>query len=339
MNDTRNQGRPSPNEEAYDQQARKANASPQPIDPKALEAELNAAIDLVGDLCAGRKQWRMCIPVQPSDPDVVLSTALRRARTFIAQAEEERKCHDAALGEIDRANRRALAERDEARAEAQRMARLPLAMRDMLARRLYSDTMPSEPLTVASDAARSLELARIARETLEGLVGCQGRPIDEVAGDVAKTFKEIEREREEFKKASQHKAGLLQEAIRQGYVPGYDLRDTHVQQAAQKAERSAQLLASEIREARDRLAGLVFKWEDAQPGDLTTVVDVVVQRFREMQSQPDPTQTVPVYHAREAAKRRLQHEYSAGGSEIVADAIALGVKAYMDAEIAQRVPR
>ena len=55
----------------------------------AVIADLDKAVDLVKDLCAGRARWVMSIPARPDhDPDLVIARALYRARSLI-EAEQE----------------------------------------------------------------------------------------------------------------------------------------------------------------------------------------------------------------------------------------------------------
>lgn len=44
---------------------------------------LKAAQDEVSQLCAGDHKWRMCIPVQPTDSDVVISSALNDVSSLV----------------------------------------------------------------------------------------------------------------------------------------------------------------------------------------------------------------------------------------------------------------
>ncbi len=49
----------------------------------SMTEHIERAMQHVGDLCAGRKTWRMCVPVQADDSDVLITGALRRAREEI----------------------------------------------------------------------------------------------------------------------------------------------------------------------------------------------------------------------------------------------------------------
>ena len=54
--------------------------------PESEEAitAIDAAMAMVNDLCQGRKKWIMSIPARPDvDPDLVITTALVKAKAFV----------------------------------------------------------------------------------------------------------------------------------------------------------------------------------------------------------------------------------------------------------------
>lgn len=52
----------------------------------ALRLMIEAAHDEVSAICKG-KQWRMCIPVHPTDSDAVIGGALRKSLKLLAVAD------------------------------------------------------------------------------------------------------------------------------------------------------------------------------------------------------------------------------------------------------------
>jgi hypothetical protein len=51
---------------------------------------LKKAREEVSRICQNPRQWRMCIPVQPDDTDIVLSAALTDARASLEELEQLR---------------------------------------------------------------------------------------------------------------------------------------------------------------------------------------------------------------------------------------------------------
>lgn len=50
---------------------------PDEIDPAAVRKRCEAAMQMVSDLCQGRRNWTMSIPARPDyDPDLIISAAL-----------------------------------------------------------------------------------------------------------------------------------------------------------------------------------------------------------------------------------------------------------------------
>lgn len=52
-------------------------------DPPLVPSVFDLAAKEIGDLAAGRKQWRMCAPVQADDSDIVLMNAVRAGRSLL----------------------------------------------------------------------------------------------------------------------------------------------------------------------------------------------------------------------------------------------------------------
>ncbi len=46
-----------------------------------------AAHDWISDLCTGKRRWRMRVPVDPMDSDIVLSEAIKDAERLLAAVE------------------------------------------------------------------------------------------------------------------------------------------------------------------------------------------------------------------------------------------------------------
>lgn len=70
------------------------------MDAMSIEARLKAARDEVDDLCHAKHGWRMCIPVQPTDSDVVISAALNDLEALLAHITptvDEAGAHDELL--------------------------------------------------------------------------------------------------------------------------------------------------------------------------------------------------------------------------------------------------
>lgn len=45
-------------------------------------------VQMIDDLCHGRRKWMMSIPAQPDyDPDLVIAVALQKARNYIQRQE------------------------------------------------------------------------------------------------------------------------------------------------------------------------------------------------------------------------------------------------------------
>jgi chromosome segregation ATPase len=76
----------------------------------------DAAMERVGDLASGKRKWRMCVPVQADDDDVLLTTTIRdlaaRVRELEAELREQRRFADTFQGY----NEKHLRERNEAQA-------------------------------------------------------------------------------------------------------------------------------------------------------------------------------------------------------------------------------
>lgn len=53
-------------------------------------ARIKRAREEVSRICQNPRQWRMCIPVQPDDTDIVLSAALRDAEASLDELEQLR---------------------------------------------------------------------------------------------------------------------------------------------------------------------------------------------------------------------------------------------------------
>jgi hypothetical protein len=51
---------------------------------------LKSAREMVSAICQNPRQWRMCIPVQPDDTDIVLSAALTDAKASLSELEQLR---------------------------------------------------------------------------------------------------------------------------------------------------------------------------------------------------------------------------------------------------------
>jgi hypothetical protein len=61
-----------------------------PLNPDALRADLAKARALVSALCQeGEKHWRMCVPVQDDDSDVLLSRIFRHTEDLLAALREQ----------------------------------------------------------------------------------------------------------------------------------------------------------------------------------------------------------------------------------------------------------
>lgn len=69
-----------------------APVSPSTVASEAEADSLQRAVDAahreISALCHG-KQWRMCIPVDPSDSDIVICDALRALKSRVAALEAE----------------------------------------------------------------------------------------------------------------------------------------------------------------------------------------------------------------------------------------------------------
>lgn len=54
------------------------------LDLDAAAKRINEAHEWVGDLCTGKRQWRMRVPVDASDSDVTISQALNYGEQAVA---------------------------------------------------------------------------------------------------------------------------------------------------------------------------------------------------------------------------------------------------------------
>ena len=51
---------------------------------------IETALDVINELCQGKRRWVMSIPARPDDdPDLIISRALLSARTALSEPEEE----------------------------------------------------------------------------------------------------------------------------------------------------------------------------------------------------------------------------------------------------------
>jgi len=64
--------------------------SEEPIGLDAIVARRERAMQELGDICAGRRRWTMCVPVQPDDSDILLAASLRDVLTLVAHIKELR---------------------------------------------------------------------------------------------------------------------------------------------------------------------------------------------------------------------------------------------------------
>ena len=58
------------------------------VDTVATVAAINKALDHVRRISVGDQRWRMSIPAQESDSDIVITDALVRARKLILELDE-----------------------------------------------------------------------------------------------------------------------------------------------------------------------------------------------------------------------------------------------------------
>lgn len=62
------------------------STEPEPFDTVAIGHRLIAAQQMVSDLCHGRREWIMSIPVRPErDPDTVIAASLRDVTACLAE--------------------------------------------------------------------------------------------------------------------------------------------------------------------------------------------------------------------------------------------------------------
>lgn len=64
-------------------------------DPPLAPSVFDLAAKEIGDLAAGRKRWRMCVPVQADDSDIVLMNAVRAGRSLLGDRLAFRAAHAA----------------------------------------------------------------------------------------------------------------------------------------------------------------------------------------------------------------------------------------------------
>lgn len=56
-----------------------------------LLKRVNTAMERVGDLASGKRKWRMCVPVQADDDDVLLTTTIRDLAARVRELEADNK--------------------------------------------------------------------------------------------------------------------------------------------------------------------------------------------------------------------------------------------------------
>ncbi len=61
------------------------------LDLSKINSRLDKARALVHALCHGDHKWRMCIPLQPDDTDVVFGNTIQDAKAMIDEIERLRK--------------------------------------------------------------------------------------------------------------------------------------------------------------------------------------------------------------------------------------------------------